>query len=104
MKYPIIDMEKTGSYIRSICKKNGIRTMEIKNRLYMSSVQSVYDWFHGKTLPSVDNLLALSRMLGKSMDELLVTKDNIWYLYPRDYDEIKAKERVLLYGRSLMFS
>ncbi|MDO4168207.1 MAG: helix-turn-helix transcriptional regulator, partial [Eubacteriales bacterium] len=50
-------MEKTGSYIKEICKKNGIRAKDIKNRLCMSSVQSVYDWFHGKTLPSVDNLL-----------------------------------------------
>lgn len=104
MKYPIIDMEKTGSYIKSICKKNGIRTMDIKNRLCMSSVQSVYDWFHGKTLPSVDNLLALSRMLGKSMDELLIVKDSGLYIYPKEYDGKKGKERVIIYGKNLMFS
>lgn len=104
MKYPVIDMEKTGSYIKTICQKNGIRAMDIKNRLCMSSVQSVYDWFHGKTLPSVDNLLALSRILGKSMDELLVIKDNGLYLYPREYDAKKGRERILLYRKKLMFS
>lgn len=104
MKYPVIDMEKTGSYIKAICKKNGIRAMDIKNRLCMSSVQSVYDWFHGKTLPSMDNLLALSWILGKSMDELLVIKDNGLYLYPKEYDGKKERERILLYRKKLMFS
>lgn len=104
MKYPIIDMEKTGSYIKEICKKNGIRAKDIKNRLCMSSVQSVYDWFHGKTLPSVDNLLALSWILGESMDELLVIKEQGVYIYPSEYDGKKGRERIMLYGKNLMFS
>lgn len=104
MKYPIIDMEKTGDYIKSVCKKNGIRAADIRNRLYLSSVQSVYDWFHGKTLPTVDNLLALSRILGKSMDELLIVKDSGFYIYPKEYDWEEETKRIKIYGKNLTFS
>ncbi len=43
----------------------------IQRELYIG-FQSVYAWFSGKTLPSLDNLYRLSRLLRVPMDEMIV--------------------------------
>lgn len=75
MRYPVISMEQTGKRIREVCAKQGICAKEIQEYMGFSAVQSVYDWFRGKNLPSVDNLYALSRLLKVSMERLLVALD-----------------------------
>ena len=40
-----------------------------------SARQSVYDWFRGKNLPTLDNLYALSRLLMVPMDTLVAASD-----------------------------
>ena len=37
--------------------------------------QAIYKWQHGECLPSVDNLLALARVLRVPMEDLLVYDD-----------------------------
>ena len=69
--YPQIDMIKTGENIRSLCEENNLSACAIE-RLFNISNQSVYTWFSGKSLPSLDNLLALSSLLNVHMEELLV--------------------------------
>lgn len=75
MRYPVISVERTGKRIREICARQRICAKEIQEYMGFSAVQSVYDWFRGKNLPSVDNLYALSRLLKVSMESLLVTFD-----------------------------
>ena len=40
----------------------------------MSCPQGVYHWQLGRNLPSVDNLYAVSRLWGVSMNDILVEK------------------------------
>jgi len=47
-----------------------ITKYEIAKKLELSH-QSVYDWFSGKTLPNTENLIKLSKLLGKSMEDVL---------------------------------
>ncbi len=70
--YPVIDTKKTGQKIQSLCRSRNISVKDIQKYLGISAFQSVYDWFHGKNLPSLDNMLALSRLLGVGMEELVV--------------------------------
>ena len=37
----------------------------------MAAVQSIYHWFAGRSLPTVDNLYALSELFGVPMDVLV---------------------------------
>ncbi len=74
MTIPVIDMENTGRNLRMLCRRKGICVKELQSLLNLGSVQSVYDWYHGRTLPSVDNLLALSMLLGVPMEQILVVK------------------------------
>ena len=45
---------------------------ELQEYLGLSCPQGVYQWQAGRGLPSVDNLYAVSRLWGVSMNEILV--------------------------------
>ena len=56
-----IDMKRTGAKIKKLCKEKGITVKDIQKELCIGAFQTVYDWFSGKSLPSVDNLFYLGR-------------------------------------------
>ena len=37
-------------------------------------VQTIYNWFAGKNMPTLDNLVVLAQILDVTMDEIIVTK------------------------------
>lgn len=74
-KYTGIDMKKTGEWLRFISRFRGIAVKELCIALAMGSPQSIYGWFAGRTLPSLDNYYALSRFLGMQLGELIVGQD-----------------------------
>lgn len=71
----MIDMKKTGRRIKEACDSQGITVKQIQQELNIGSFQSVYSWFHGKTLPSMDNFYALCKLLHVSMDSMIVEKE-----------------------------
>ena len=73
--YPTIDLEKTGKNIERIRKEKGITIAQICTVMGFENPQSVYKWQRGTSLPSVDNLYALSRFLGTAMEEILVEEE-----------------------------
>ena len=71
-EYPQIDMKKTGQKLREECMRQNYTVRDIQRYLQIGAYQSVYAWFSGKALPSLDNMYALSRLLGRTMEELIV--------------------------------
>lgn len=69
--YPLIDKEATGRRIKRIMDYRGITVKQIQEALGLSCVQGVYHWLNGISLPSLDNLYALSELLQISMDSLI---------------------------------
>lgn len=69
---PIIDKEKTGRQIRRIMETRGLTVQDVRESLSLGCVQSVYHWFDGKSMPTLDNLYALSELLQVPMDMLVV--------------------------------
>lgn len=69
---PVIDMMATGENIQKLLQEAGLSAKDIANRLNFASPYPVYKWIHGKTIPSIDNLLALSYILQVPMDQILV--------------------------------
>ena len=43
----------------------------VSDKLKLASPQSIYHWFEGRSVPSVDNVYALSRLLNVSMDAII---------------------------------
>lgn len=71
----MIDMQKTGQRIKEICDNQGITVRQIQDELNIGSFQSIYSWFHGKTLPSLDNFYALCKLLHVSKDSMIVEQE-----------------------------
>ncbi len=70
--YPTINMEATGNRIRELRKEKHMRVTDIATYMGFESQQAIYKWQRGESLPTVDNLYALSRLFGTTMDDILV--------------------------------
>ena len=71
--FPSIDLARTGKRIETVRRSRGFSVRDIQNYFGFEYPQAVYKWQHGECLPSVDNLLALARLLRVNMEDLLVT-------------------------------
>ncbi len=72
MEYPIINAKATGERIKELRKENHLKVEEIAQFMGFESEQAVYKWQRGDSLPTVDNLYALSVLFGTTVDEILV--------------------------------
>lgn len=72
MEYPVIDLKATGENIARLRKERGITVRQIQEFFGFCQPQAIYKWQRGDSLPSVDNLYALSRILNVPMQEILV--------------------------------
>lgn len=73
-KYPVLDVKQTGKRIKEACRQRNLSVREIQDYLGLGSFQAIYCWFNGQSLPSLDNMYALSHLLGKPIDSLLVAR------------------------------
>ena len=68
---PLIDKKKTGINLRLLMDERGFTVKDIQQYLKLGSVQSVYHWLNGISLPTVDNLYALSYLFQIPVDAML---------------------------------
>ncbi|MBR5867144.1 MAG: helix-turn-helix transcriptional regulator [Spirochaetaceae bacterium] len=68
---PVIDLEKTGEKIKTLRKNNGFSVHELQLLFGFEYPQAIYAWEAGKNIPTVDNLIVLSRLYSVSMDEII---------------------------------
>ena len=72
MEYPLIDIAATGRNIARLREENGITVRALSRYLGMTNTNSIYRWFRGETLPSIDNLYAISILLKVSINDIIV--------------------------------
>ena len=72
-KLPILNSEKTGELLKETRLSAGISIEEIRKITGVSRT-AIYKWETGTTVPSIDNLLILSRIFDKTIEELLVVE------------------------------
>ncbi|MFR0770164.1 MAG: helix-turn-helix domain-containing protein [Dysosmobacter sp.] len=70
--YPTIDLAATGAHIRQLRLEQGYSVQDLQIYLGLEHPQAIYHWQHGRNLPSVDNLYALSKLWGVPMDKIIV--------------------------------
>ena len=68
----VIDMKKTGQNIRRLMIIKGLKVKDLQGHLGLSTPQSIYHWFDGRSLPTVDNLYALSDLFCVTVDSLII--------------------------------
>ena len=83
-RYPIIDPLKTGQNIKRIMKSRKMSVRDIQSYLELSTPQGIYHWFEGRSLPSLDNVYALSELFRMPVDMLLI--GNRKYIFCMDSD------------------
>ena len=69
---PRIDMEGTGRKIREFIERGKVRPYDIMERCNLTTTNAIYKWMHGKSLPTIDNLIILADFLNVTIDEILV--------------------------------
>lgn len=73
--YPVVDMESTGKKIKALLEERNITPNEVKDILGLGSLQAVYKWFSGKSIPSIDNLGVLAKLLDTPIDDIVVFRN-----------------------------
>ena len=71
---PVLDLEATGAKIKTLMKQRGITPRQLQILLDFPYVQTVYNWYAGKNMPTIDNLVVLAQVLGVTMDDIVVTR------------------------------
>ena len=66
-----MDKKKTGINLRLMMDERGFTVKDVQQYLGLGSVQSVYHWLNGLSLPTVDNLYALSYWFQVPVDDLI---------------------------------
>lgn len=100
--YPNIDMQQTGRKLKYIIEAAGYTPRMIQENLHLSCVQPIYRWYKGLILPSVDHLLMLSELLDVHMEDLLVKKNVVPYIYDIEQYNMRAtRRRILLYCKKM---
>lgn len=70
---PVIDTAATAANIKACRIKSGFSVKQIQNILNLSSPQAIYNWEHGRDVPSIDNLIVIASVFGVSVDDIIAT-------------------------------
>lgn len=69
---PSVDIKGTGARIDTLRKQAGMSVRDVQDILGLGSVQAIYKWIAGKSLPTIDNLIILSAIWDVSLDDIIV--------------------------------
>ena len=72
--FPVIDSIATGNRIKRLRKEHALTVRDIQDYFGFDAPQSIYKWQEGKTTPTVDNLLALSKLFGVPVESIIAVK------------------------------
>lgn len=73
MKIPAVNMKQTGQNILVLRKQRGISVRQLQDMMGFSTPQAIYKWQHGESMPTVDNLVALSVIFCVPIDAIVAT-------------------------------
>lgn len=75
--FPLIDPAATGENIRRLRLERGLSVRDLQSFFGFEEPRAIYKWQSGESVPSVDNLYALSAVLNVPMDKIIVPKKPI---------------------------
>ena len=71
MNLPVVDLVQTGQNIQSLRQQRGITVRQLQGILGFATPQAIYNWQHGVSLPTVDNLVALASIFAVPVETIL---------------------------------
>jgi transcriptional regulator with XRE-family HTH domain len=79
-QFPVIDPVATGANITRLRQARGFTVRDLQQFFGFEEPQAIYKWQRGQSLPSIDNLYALSELFQISMNEILVSSSHIDFI------------------------
>ena len=76
-----IKQEETGKRIKQLLQDHGYKVKDIQGAMGFETLQVVYKWLSGKSLPSLDNFVILSRLLNTSIEDILVIDGDSFFAF-----------------------
>ena len=70
--YLSILQEETGKRIKQLLSEKGYSVRDVQSAMGFENPQAIYKWLSGKSLPSLDNIVILSRLLHTGIESILV--------------------------------
>ena len=70
----VIDMKATGEKIRELRKDRHVRVATIQAVMGFSEPRAVYKWQSGESVPSIDNLIKLGKLLDTPIEKMIVVR------------------------------
>ena len=87
---PVLDLAATGAKIKTVMKDKDITARELQIIMDFPYVQTIYNWFAGKNMPTINNLVVLAKILAVPMDDLVVTSLVETVIDDEDEEELSA--------------
>lgn len=73
--HPVIDIIETGKHLEKIMKEEGVTPKIFARIMGWEKPQAIYRWYYGETLPTVDTLSVLAKILNRPIESLLVMRE-----------------------------
>ncbi len=71
MVFPVIDMAATGRSIKALREHTGYSVQDVQEYFGFDQPQAIYKWQRGESLPTIDNLYVLGKVLHTPVDDIL---------------------------------
>ncbi len=71
MSIPTINLPMTGVKIDLLRKKANMSVKDMQEIFSFATPQAVYHWIHGRSLPSIDNLIILANIFNVTVEDIL---------------------------------
>jgi hypothetical protein len=75
--YLSIRQKETGQQIKKLLAEKGYTVKDVQIAMGFENPQAIYKWLSGRSLPSLDNFVILSRLLHTSMEDILVVDGDV---------------------------
>lgn len=72
--FPTINLVKTGENIRRLRESRGLTVRDVQAYFGFEAPQAIYKWERGKSIPTVDNLLALAYLFDVRIDDIIICR------------------------------
>ena len=86
-------------FILTIWLQSAASNREIQGAFGFENPQAIYKWIAGKSLPSLDNFIILSRLLHTSIENILVIDGDISHLWASLNRRVNDTFPLLSYNR-----
>ena len=112
--YLSIRQKETRIRIKRLLKESGYTVRDVQSVMGFENPQAIYKWMSGRSLPNLDNLVILSRILHMSVEDILVIDGDVVLLWglnccyndmePRRHYDVfrRMKKESFLFGEELL--